>query len=436
MSYPTPVWSEEKQLWELDLRSPWKLGRHVVRAPEPPFGLVEAIHKGRDIFDRLRDARAPQPQMTLPGVDVGTFAELVRRYEYERETNKEMAYRKEGGRRWVLECDRALCLFFGQYELGAFEPPQGTRLILRYRNWLRGEPDAETGAPFVLPGRDRKPVGPRTCQDRLGQLAAILRWASLYPRQWLRALPTFPPAKVRPGEKLHHPISDWRDEATFRAARAALYEDPVARRALGTTLRVRKQACDAAAVHDYICRRRLFLSFAFYTGMRLHDLSELSDRSVAPDFGFYQRHTRKTSGVDDEEWKATWEEAPRPLRADLEAERARLGRPYRRGELICGGPWLHPARPLREAGRRAGVDSFNLRDCRRSFVYHKALAGLDESELVSLLGHVDSRMIHEVYLRVPPRASRDRSGAAWPELATLAPGTGDARIIPFRRNEP
>jgi hypothetical protein len=69
--------------------------------------------------------------------------------------------------------------------------------------------------------------------------------------------------------------------------------------------------------------------------------------------------------------------------------------------------------------------------CRRSFVYYKAMGGLEMDKLVNLMGHADSEMIRNVYLLLQPRLQRDEAGAVWPDDLTVLPGTGAARILDF-----
>lgn len=406
--YPTPVWHADKTRWRLDLRVPWDLGRHWLDAPPPPAGSELAIHLSYALLRQL-EAKAPAgPQATLPGADGRTFGDALREYLAWRTNVKK--WRKKGGERWSREVARRLGRELGSRPLADFAPPQGGRLLLRYRDLCRGG-----GLPPQLAAK--------RMADLLVVIKQTLRFAAAADRGWLAACPEFPDARIDSEEVIRVARDKWIDEASFRAARAQLYEDFDGRRGLLTWLRKIDPAAGPEDLHALICARRLYLSWAFYTGLRRHDLDELTSANVSADGRRYARHARKTGA------RVTTEICPPPLRADIEAELRRLGRPFRRGELICGGRWKNVARVLATACRLAGVERFNLMDCRRSFVWHKAVAGVREEDCVRLLGHRDSRMIRAVYLQVLPASAADADSAAWPEPITDLPGTGPARVL-------
>jgi integrase len=399
---PTPRWTGS--VWQVDLREPWKLGRHVLPGI-PKDGIAEAVHAAYAMLGRLEAARPSSPQLALP-VEAGpTFVAVVDEYLLRRR------YQSQGGKRGVEEYAKACKRDFGHLPVAAFAPPRGTDLLFAaVKRWRAAGLSAGTA------------------NNRLCLIRCVLRWASEPERRYVAALPTFPSPKTDPDELLSRALDKWVDEATFRAARDVIYSHQTARNMLAADLRRRGLLGTAAEVHDLVCRRKLFLSFAFYTGMRRFDLWALVDASISPDFACFARQGHKT-GID-----ASAEAVPPPLARDLAAERQRLGRPYRKGEAIAGGPWKNVCRVLASACDLAGVERFNLRDCRRSFVYHKALAGVREDECVRLMGHKDSRMIRTVYLQLLPRLRRDMAGAAWPEPCTALPGTGTARILTFAAN--
>lgn len=394
---PTPKW--DGAVWRLDLRSPWELGRHVL-AGIPREARDEAIHASYELLARLR-AKAPTAQLSLPETEGRTFGATVEEYLAKRR------YASTGGKRAIGEYADACKRDFGVLSLASFAPPQGTDLLFaQVAKWRAAGLSAGTA------------------NNRLCLIRGVLRWATEPEQRYLVALPTFPSPKVDPDEPLSRALDKWIDEASFRVARDGIYTHQTGRNMLAADLRRQGFAGTAAEVWDLICRRKLFLSFAFYTGMRKYDLGTLDDRSISPDFACFARFGHKT-GID-----VTAEAVPPPLAADLQFERQRLGRPYRRGEAICGGAWKNVCRVLATACDLAGVERFNLRDCRRSFVYHKALAGVSEADCVRLMGHKDSRMIRTVYLQLLPRLRRDMAGAAWPETHPV-PGTGQARIYSF-----
>ncbi|HJX52563.1 MAG TPA: hypothetical protein VJ801_07345 [Polyangia bacterium] len=402
MARPIPYWNPSRAAWDLDLRTPWALGRHTLRLPAPPAGLIEAINAARDLLDALR-AGATSSQLDLPGAAGRTLAATITDFL------EEARFSSTGGERWKRETCALLRRELGNHPLSAFAPPPGTALLWSYRDERRLQ------------------VGPKAMESRLIVLQQILRWSTEPARAWLTFLPTFPSCKLRanPDEKIRVALSKWIDEATFRTVRARIFEHQTARNVLGFVLRQAGRPDDAAAVRDLVCRRRLYLSFAFYTGMRKHDLDEISDAYLSPEFDTYWRHGRKTGA------EVAPESICPPFLADILAERRRLDRPWKTGELIAGGPWKNAPRVLAIAARNASVAPFNLMDCRRSFVYHKALAGVPMDKLVNLMGHSSSRMIQGVYLLLQPRLQRDTAGAAWPAALTAVPGTGAGRLIPF-----
>jgi integrase len=220
------------------------------------------------------------------------------------------------------------------------------------------------------------------------------------------------------------------DQATFRVVRDAIYREGMGTGPLVGIWRREGLPWEGCTVEDFVARRRLYLSIAFYTGLREADLDALDDRCVSADLGYYRRSSRKTG--DD---LGFLEKCPAQLRADLEYERRRLGRPYREGEKIAGGPWPSVARVLRAACIRVGVPPFNVMDLRRSFAYHLAIAGVSEATTTRLMSHKDSRMVRTVYRQFPVAGERDDAGR-FPEMTTPVPGTSTARIVSITTGGP
>jgi integrase len=394
---PTPRW--DGTCWRLDLRRPWCLGRYVVDAPAPPLGTVEAIHLARDLLDRLRVGQDSGGQLALPGTAGRTLAQAVRSWLAAR------SWRRPGGERWTRSTAAAIVRDCGFRALVEFAAPGGAVALEYYRDELRARE-----------AQGRRRIGPAAARDRLHVLRQCLRWCAAPSRLWIAAVPEFPDPRLSTAEAYTVPRDTWIDEATFRIVRDAIYLDWRGRSAM------ERRHGGAAAANAAIARRRLFLSFAFYAGLRRQDCALLRPRDVSLDAGCMVRFGRKT-GVDP-----AWEKMCSPLLADLRSELRRLHGPT---DLLCGGPWKTCHRVLRIAARAAGVPAFNLMDCRRSFAYHNAVAGVSLDDLSRLMGHASSAMLRAIYLRVPPRTLRDTAGAAWPECASELPGTGPARVLAF-----
>lgn len=402
---PCPRWSGEK--WCLDLRA-FGFGRYVLDAPAPPVGDIPAVHAAWQLLGRLRaDGSIDEPaQPRLPGVDGLTLETAIAEYLGYRSSRRR--WKTLGGERWCREVCGRLTRELGRRPLADFEPPAGSRLLEQYRDLVRK-------------GGLGRQIAAKRMRDLFIVLAQVFHFAAATDRAWMSACPEIPDPTVHTGEVVRVSLDKWVDEQTFRVARAEIYG--AGRGVVLTWLRTINPAATSADVDDLVERRRLFLSFAFYTGMRRHDLFEMDDRSVSPDLGRYARWSRKTDA------RPTTEKCPQPLLIDLDVERRRLGRHWRRGEAICGGPWLGVAETVAAACVRAHVERFNLMDCRRSFVWHQAAAGVPEDKMIRLMGHVDSTMIRTVYLQHLPASETDGYSGRWPASISAQPGTGNARIL-------
>lgn len=392
---PTPKWDGSR--WTVDLRTPWRLGRHVIQAPAPPAGLVEAVHASRDLLERLRPSGLISQPM-LPGVEGRSIAQAFEAWLEAR------SYRKPGGERWVRLTAAAISREIGSEPLLSLAPPEGTRMLARWVRMVRTRVGDRT-------------VGPRAMADRLSVLRQMCAWCAHAERLWLPALPTWPDPRIDSSERMHNPQSDWTDEANFRRVRDAIYGGARSRALL------ERHHGELGAV-DLIHRRRLFLSVGFYAGMRRADLESMQGGHVSPDCSCIVRHSSKCS-VDP-----VWERVCPPLVEEFRKELARLGRPWRRDELICGDVWRFAPRVIAAAAKDVGGVAFDLRTLRRSFVRMKALAGVSEPDLMRLMGHAsDSRMVRSVYLRVPPPGLTDPAGEAWPECSPT-PAPRRLRLVP------
>jgi len=418
MGRPTPRWTGKG--WEVDLRKPWGLGRHRVEAPPPPPGELEATHEAYALLARLERERPQGAQLSLPATAGRTIGQLLTEWIEKR------GYRR-GGSSWVRETAARVQKELGHVALAEICGPRGWEILGEWRTKVR-----ETGYPRHYAHKTITVVcGAATMRDRLSVLRGAFEWAADPKQRYMPFVPNLPDARLHQGEVYYTPREEWIDEPTFRAVRDAIYCGPSAAATIESAWRRYGTPWPGCTIDDFIARRRLFLSWSFYSGMREQDVAAINDLSVSADFGFYWPFGRKTS---DEEGDP--EKMPDPLRADLEYERRRLGRTYFRGEPVTGGPWPRVCEVLRAACRKAGVPPFDVMTLRHSFAYHKALSGKCDRDQTARLMHLQtSALVRRVYNNVTPARCRDEAGAAWPEMRTRAPGTGSARILPLSAHQ-
>jgi len=223
---------------------------------------------------------------------------------------------------------------------------------------------------------------PRTRRNLLSIAAAVVRHCGIAP-----VVPRVLIATAAP------PSYAWLTEADMRDLRVELF-------------RVRTGGASAyAARHGespatYADRRRLFVSIAYYTGLHTSDVERFSGADVYcdPAVGTWRRHNAKSSRVVPDAQLPL----PQQLAIDLaDFLRATGRRRFEPAELIAGGPWTKATKSMTAAAKRLGLPPLNFRLFRRSCVYELALRNWSERDCAEYLGHVDQRMIREVYARWP-----------------------------------
>lgn len=389
----------------VDLR--WAgFGQRYVLCPLT-HGEAAAIHAAYDLLARLR-RDAAQRALELPGLDARPArpldAALWSAYLDQHEEGS------PDSRRYVAQYVRMMQRLCAGRTIRDLEPPQGHGFVRHLRDELRARGGMRGG-----------PLAAKSANNALNQLAQFCRW--LRSQELLVSLPDFPRA-TRPGEKLRNPTWGYYTESDFRRVRDSLWDDD----SILATIARNLHLPSLAAADDHRARRRLYLSFSFYTGMRPSDLDALTADDVYPDARCYIRRGRKTDAEPE-----TFD-MPEQLAIDVDLELARLGRPWRNGELICGGPWAKGVTCLGTVTRRLGLPPLTFRLCRKSTAREYCLRGWPKEEVASILGHADTTMLDLVYLKIPVRL-RSPVKVPWsvaPLKAAPIERTASAVILPFR----
>jgi hypothetical protein len=331
-----------------------------------------AIEVGMALQRRLEELRlcAAVGCPTLPGLTGGaTFRDLVGSYLDGRD------YATTGGASYVADCCRRIVADLGHFAVTDLAAPQGEAVLRSWRDrmWAAG-------------------LSNRTVNNHLHQFAAIWRWARTGGRRLVGETADLPTA-IRQNQALSNPIFEFWTEADFRHFRAHLFDEAVRTGGLS-----RRCGGDAAGVADYIARRRLYLSLAFYTGAHVRDLDTWSADFLSVEMGRYERHNSKSARCV----APCWFDMPEQLQIDCAAELERRGG-WRAGELVAGGPWRQSTRTLAKATARLFPDGdrapFTFRIARRSTVRELTLRGWPTHEIAAVLGHVDGRMVETIYRR-------------------------------------
>jgi integrase len=398
MRKPTPklVHRDGELRWYVDARA-MGLGQYTLKTPGVQGLAMEAMWEAVELIRREqeeREAKAAQGLLPLGGPRI---AEVMRSRADERE------FATRDGRKWARDCARRIADRFGATSIGAFAGLQGYHRAVAWRDELA-----------------REGLATRTRRNLLNELRGILRYAVERECGWLDELPRFPSPCLQ-GETLDGPEQATITEAEFRAIRACLYANHDHPGGLS------REIPDVGERLAYIARRRLFLSWGFYTGMRVIDLGAVDDRGIAPDLGTYWRTGHKTGAR-----RAAFD-APEALLEDVQAELQRLGRPFARGELICGGPWPRGSAALAAAAARAGVRGpVNFRSTlRRSCARELLIRGHTYQEVAHVLGHRSTAMLENVYAQIPPRF-RSPVKVPWNRESTARLLRGESATAPAR----
>lgn len=397
--------------WVVDLRA-FGFGQRYRLSVPPDAPEVAAVHAAYGLLEKLRRGSAaessPPAQEILPGTAPGggLGGDCMFRFACDEWIGRQQ-WRTEGGAKWGRGTLTTVRRELGHLRIAQFEAPTGDDLLLGYVRGLR-----------------EKGLAPASRRGRLSIAARVLKFCRR--RGWLATMPEIPRA-MEGGEPARAPIAFTPyTEVMFRKLRAEV----LSKFRPGSI-----PDCPPGQEDAYRARRRLYLSFAFYTGVHTADLDSLKAESILLDFGMYMRVNSKSSRfVSPEPF-----DMPEGLRLDIEEELRRLGREWNPGELICGGRWMFALRTVKRAAKRLGLPPFDFRTvARRSCVWHYALLGWPEEHSSRILGHVDRRMIATVYRQYIPQRLRSPVAVPWTiENATRHPWRMDrpkaADVIPFQR---
>lgn len=380
-----PIPKREGGKWIVDLRP--EFGWHYVLGPDS-LPEIEAVNLAWQKLFELREKRAsepvPQLEIAVPGTAPKTFAVAVDRWE-----PLKLAETIEESKSYVRTYAKRVRKALGPLTLSQFVDGGGQARLVEYLQAMR---DAGESA--------------RTIRNSLNTVRQVLAFCSDEERRWIPFMPRFPKAP-----KVQKPQFDWVGEEVFRAIRARIYQGLKPGQLAGI---LKYEKIDVSP-ELYVERRKLYLSWCFYTGHRTHDADDWTADDVGLDVGTYLRHGQKTDAAIEQF------EMPEPFVADLRAYLRIVGREFfLPREPIGGGPWKTVARILQRAASAIGVGKLNARILRRSFARKMFELGYTIKQVADRMSHVDLRMLHEIYVRTPRPVGRARS--LWKITVPLTPG--------------
>jgi integrase len=377
--------------WVVDLRAAGFGQRYRLCDASAPR--ETALHLAYELLAKLRGERMAEPEQRDLFADAGPelFKSAIERWQADKR------YDSDGGGKWGREYAGLICRELGAYKLADFAQPAGNARMTAYVREL-----------------ERRELSGRTIRNRLSVVEQVLRFS--LERGWLASVPMHPrlPPKAAP-------VYHWITEAMFRALRADVFRG-------GTELRGFKPS---EPVPVFIARRRVYLSWLFYTGVHDVDAAKATADQLFLDGKSYIRHNSKSSrSVPDEQF-----EMPDPLHADLAELQTVLGRPFFPGESFTGGHWRNASKVMQASAVRLGFPhGANPSIFRRSYAREMFLRGYEVHEVADRMGHVDDRMLRQIYVRTPRPAGVVRTRWAM-SAATATPPTpsGMARVLKLSR---
>jgi len=311
----------------------------------------------------------------------------------------------------------------GHLELSDFDGRAGSLVVLRWVESLRD------GTAKGL----KKPLSGHTVQNYLMQLYAVLEDA--LDAGQIRALPKMPKRLQDKAGPVYVPKWEHWVETDFRRLRDEWAEDILRggrwSKAYGPDREVWK---------DIIAKRKLYLSMAYYTGLHTADLDRVPAEWLSWEVGRYRRENTKSASCV----RPAVFDMPEQLQVDCAEEARRchdLGKPWRPDDLVCGGPWSQGCDLMRTAWRRLWPDernrppTWNFRLARRSTAWEYCVRGWPAELIAEILGHIDRKMVSEVYRRCDQLGLISPVRLPW-KIGTAPKGqsrTGRAKVIELRR---
>lgn len=393
MVRPDPKVYGEK--WVVDLRRAGFGQRYTLGAAELPR--EEALHLAYELLEQLRGRRLAEPvQRDLFGeITPSLFAAALDAWERQKRTAS------DGGKSYVKLYARLVKKELGDYALADFGPPEGTRRLSTYVKTL-----------------ERRGLSGRTMRNRLSVAEQVCRFA--VEQGWLPSVPLHPqmPPKTPP-------VFRWLTELMFRALRTECY-----RGVSPAEMRRALPGGGRTSLALYVAARRMYLSWLFYTGVHHYDADHASSDWLFLDGRAYIRHNHKTS------MEPVQFEMPEPLYEDFRELERLQGRPFHPGEAFTGGPWPECARVMQKAAKRLGFPhGANPSILRRSYAREMFLHGYDLHEVADRMGHVDTRMLREIYTQTPRPAGHPRTRWQVPVLSPIPSPTGMAQVLRLQKAE-
>lgn len=374
-------------------------GWHYVLGPAS-LPREQAIHLAYAKLEELRAARLAEPHAQLE-LQTGPPRTLAAAVDAWRAVKR---VKRQASERYVKTYAARVIRDLGSYNLLQFVDGGGQERITAYLDRMLAAGAAS-----------------RTVRNVLSTLKQVLRFSANPERRWIPFVPEFPRQPELPA-----PLYQWIDEPLFRHLRAQLYAPGVEWDALVSWLR-RAGNRKLGSPELFVERRRVYLSWLFYTGVRNQDADHLSADDVSLDFGVYTRRAQKTSA------EPMQFAMPEPLVDDLRAYLAAAGREFfLPKERIGGGRWANVARILQRKARELGIEvDVTPRIFRRSFAREMFVLGYEPREVAEMMGHVDLSMLQEIYVQTPRPKGPARS--LWRRTVPGAHGgnVGPAKVLRF-----